>query len=268
MITRRFVFAVAAVAALALSGCTVELHHGLTEEDANDIYVLLQENGIGSTKIMDTTGNSPVFTITVPKQDASSAARLLKEYSLPRPKIVGLESFRENSAMIPTQMEERGKMLEAMQGEVTKALNKIDGVLEARAIVMIPENNDLTQPENRPVNTASVLVKYRPIGERPPMTEKEIRAFVAKSLPDMREENVAVILSQALPPQAVANPESQLKDVMGLRMTAQSASTFRMIVVVFVLLFLAVAAFAVWQTLRSGASAAAVKPRRRPATEA
>ncbi|MBX5483688.1 MAG: type III secretion protein [Myxococcaceae bacterium] len=266
MNTRRLV--VAGVLALFVSGCSVELHHGLTEEDANDIYVLLQENGINATKILDNSGNEPTFTITVSKQDASAAARLLKEYSLPRPKIVGLESFRMNAGMIPTETEERAKFLEAMQGEVTKALNKIDGVLEAKAIVMIPEQNDLTQPEAKPVNTASVLVKYRPIGERPPLTEKEIKAFVAKSLPDMKEENVAVILSQALPPQAVASPESQLKDVLGFRMTAASANTFRIVVVVAVLLFLTVSAFAVMQTLRSGSpQATSSRPRRRTAAD-
>jgi type III secretory pathway lipoprotein EscJ len=38
-------------AALALTGCSLELQHNLPENDANEILVLLQENGIDSSKI-------------------------------------------------------------------------------------------------------------------------------------------------------------------------------------------------------------------------
>lgn len=251
-----------------LTGCSVELHHGLSEEDANDIYTVLQDANINVTKVKEEGGNEPTYMITVPKQDASTAARLLKELSLPRPKTPGLEAIREGKGMIPTQTEERAMFLEAMGGEVSKALNKVDGVLEAKAIVMVPEQNDLTQPDSKPQNTASVLVKYRPIGEKPPLNEELIRKFVATSLPDMKPENVTVILSQALPPQAITAPESQLKDVLGFRMTAASASTFRIAVVVTVLLFLALAAFAVMQMLRSGGGAAQSRPRPRARSDA
>ena len=260
MTSRRVVLAAALV---TLSGCSVELHHNLTEQDANDIYVLLQENGISATKVTEEGGNEPTYMIAVPKQDAAAASRLLKEYSLPRPKISGLRIFADKKGMIPTQTEERAMFLEAMGGEVSLALNKIDGVLDARTIVMMPETSDLIAPENKAPNTASVLVRYRPLGEgRTPLTDEQIRRFVSTSLPDVKPENVTVILSQALPPQAQAGSDTQLKDVLGMRMTASSASTFRLLAGAGGLLILAMAALTTFQFLRgSGTSVRAAKPR-------
>jgi type III secretion protein J len=247
-----------------VAGCSVELHHDLAEQDANDIYVLLQENGIGAVKVRDEGGSQPTYVITVPKRDAAASSRLLKEYSLPRPKISGLRIFAEKKGMIPTQTEERAMLLEAMGGEIAMALNRIDGVLDARAIVVTPEVSDLALPENRPPNTASVLVRYRATADgKPPLTEEQIRRFVATSLPDMKPENVTVLLSHALPPASARSPDAQLRDVLGMRMTAASATTFRLMAMVAALLLLAMAALTAYQFVRgsSGGLARLSKPR-------
>ena len=52
---------------LFLSACTVELQHDLTEDDANDIYVLLQRNGIEAKKLKEEGGNEPKYIISVAK---------------------------------------------------------------------------------------------------------------------------------------------------------------------------------------------------------
>ncbi len=260
----RIVVLAAALSLLALTGCTVELHHNLTEKDANDIYVLLQENGINAGKTKDDTGNEVVFTITVPKQDAPSAYRLLNEYALPRPKVAGLKIFADKKGMIPTATEERAMFLEAMGGEVSMALHKIDGVLEARTIVMLPETNDLTQPENKPQNTAAVLVKYRPTPEgKSPVDVEMIKGFVAAALPDMRAENVSVVLSRAVPPAASSPLETQMKSVFGLPMPAASASTFRAMVLSGGVVILAMAGYIIFSFVRggSGGGGAPKRPR-------
>jgi type III secretion protein J len=71
------------VLALAFSGCTVELQHDLSEDDANDIYVLLQRNGIEAKKLKEEGGNVPKYIISVGKQDVATAAQLLRDYALP-----------------------------------------------------------------------------------------------------------------------------------------------------------------------------------------
>src|SRR5688572_33156042 len=93
---------IASAALVLLAGCTIELQHDLTEDDANDIYVLLQKNGIEAQKIKDESGNEPRYTISVAKADVATAAELLRKFSLPRPKADGLAVFKKMKGMIPT----------------------------------------------------------------------------------------------------------------------------------------------------------------------
>lgn len=251
---------------LLLAGCSIDLQHHLSEQDANDIYVLLNENGISCKKVEEQGGNEPTYLISVSKQDAAQAAKLLSEYSLPRPESQGLDLFRKSKGMIPTATEERAMLLEALGGEVSNALNHVDGVLEAKAIVMIPEHNDLTQPDKKPQPSASVFVKYRPTLEgKPPLDEAHIRAFVANAVPEMKPDNVTVLLSQAQAPGSDVNPDSRLVDVMGIRMTAGSVSQFKLVMAAVGLLVLMMIGFSAFTLVRGGNSAGpATRRRARP----
>lgn len=227
------------------TGCKFNLQQDLTEQEANEIYVLLKKNGIDPAK-QKQPGDKPLYEIIVPANDAARAAELLRLNSLPRAVEKGLSHFDKGS-MVPTATEERAMLLKALSGEVSNALNKVDGVLEARAIVMIPETNDLTQPENKPLPSASVFVKYRPgpKGE-PPLKREEVQQFVATSVPELRPESVTVLLSASQPPSAEGNPEDRLQEVIGMQMTAASAGRFKVIlagVVLLVLMSIALAAF-------------------------
>jgi type III secretion protein J len=248
-------YALAALLALALgTGCTIDLQHDLNEQDANEIYVLLSKNGIAATKMKEEGGNEVRFRIVVPKADAAQAAELLRAYSLPRPVEKGLSHFAKGG-MVPTATEERAMLLKALGGEVSNALNQIDGVLEARAIVMIPENNDLTQPENKPLPSASVFIKYRPGGSKgneAPIKREDVQQFVATAVPELKPEAVTVLMTPAVASEAEVPPESRLQDVMGMRMTAGSVGQFRMMAGVAVLLILASIGLSAWSLMRGG----------------
>jgi type III secretion protein J len=261
--THRFSTLVISLLALFLAtGCSIELQHGLTEEDANEIYVLLSKNGINATKVATGEGADMRFTIQVPKSDAAQAAELLRANSLPRPMEKGFNHFAKGS-MVPTAAEERAMMLKAVAGEISNALTKVDGVLESNVIVNIPETNDLTQPENRPMPSASVMIRYRPSLEgKPPMAEKEVQTFVAAAVQELKPDRVMVLLTPGLPPAAETNPESRLQDVFGLRMTAASASQFRVLVGVVAIFVLAMIGLSAWVLMRGGSSASA-RPARR-----
>lgn len=244
------------IVGLALTGCAEELQHSLTERDANEILVLLRKNDIQAEKMKEEGGNEPTYLIRVPRRDYGQSAELLREHSLPQTKPKGFAMFRESKGMIPTQTEERAMMLEAYSGEVSSALQKIDGVLEAQTIVNMPEVNDLTQPEKKALPSASVVVKYRsPLDGRPPLTEAQIRQFVATSIPDMRSEAVTVLLSQSMAPSADVSPETRLQEVLIFRMTASSARDFKIAVGLAALLIIALAGFTAWTFLRSGTPA-------------
>jgi type III secretion protein J len=249
------------LALLLVTGCSIDLQHGLTEEDANEIYVLLSKNGINATKAPVGDGKDMTFTIQVPKSDAAQAAELLRANSLPRPMEKGFNHFAKGS-MVPTAAEERAMMLKAIAGEVSNALNKIDGVLESNVIVNIPETNDLTQPENKPMPSASVMIRYRPSLEgKAPVTEKDVQTFVASAVQELKPDKVIVLLTPGLPPSAETNPESRLQDVFGLRMTAASAGQFRVLVAIVSIFVLAMIGLSAWVLMRGGSGDA--RPARR-----
>ena len=254
--------------ALAVSGCAIDLQHNLTEQDANEIYVLLTKNGIPATKVLDASGNEPTYVIRVGKADAAQAAELMRENSLPRPPARGFDEFRKNKGMIPTQTEERAMLLEAMGGEVSSALNKVDGVLESRAIINIPDNNDLTQSDKRSPTTASVFVKFRATGDgKAPVDEARIRAFVATALPDTKPENVSVLMTLAQPVNTEPM-ESRFQSILGMQIANQSVRTFQTVMFVMAALVLAMAGLTGFFFLRgSGAQAPRAPVRRRPTEE-
>ncbi len=259
MIRRPHAFAAPLLALILMTGCHIELQHELTETDANEIYVLLSKNGINAKKEKEEGGNEVRFMITVPKADAAQAAELLKRNSLPRPVEKGLAHFAKGS-MVPTATEERAMLLKALGGEVSNALNQIDGVLEARAIVMIPENNDLTQPENKPMPSASVFIKYRPLeGNKLPISEEMVKNFAASAVPELKPGAVTVLMTQAMLPTAETDSESRLQDVLGLRMTASSAGQFKVMFAGAFALVLVMMGLTVWTFMRSGSSAPAAR---------
>ncbi|WP_224369356.1 type III secretion protein [Hyalangium versicolor] len=251
------------LALLFATGCSIELQHGLTEEDANEIYVLLSKNGINATKLASGEGKEMMFTIVVSKSDAAQAAELLRSNSLPRPLEKGFNHFAKGS-MVPTAAEERAMMLKAVAGEVSNALTKVDGVLESNVIVNIPETNDLTQPDKKPMPSASVMVRYRPTLEgKPPLTEKEVQQFVSSAVQELTPDKVTVLLTPALAPVAETNPENRLQDVFGLRMTAASASEFRVVVALVSIFVLGMIGLSAWVLMRGSGGGAAGRPARR-----
>lgn len=256
------------VGVLLVSGCSIELQHDLTEQDANEIYVLLEQNGISPAKKKEEGGNEPRYTIVVPKADASASARLLREYALPRTRFGALEAIQKGKGMIPTQVEERAIMLLGIGGEIANALNLVDGVLDARTVVNIPQHNDLTQPDKKPLPSASVYLKYRlnPDG-KPPLNEMQVKAFVAASVEDLKPENVDVIMTQAVLPDAMTLPaDQQLVDVMGVRVTRSTAGQLKAMLAIGGLLILSLVAITTWTFMRSSG----IKPgrRQRPNPEA
>ncbi|MFY1831078.1 type III secretion protein [Myxococcus fulvus] len=268
MIRRPQAFVAPLLALVLVTGCHIELQHELSEADANEIYVLLSKNGINAKKEKEEGGNEVRFMITVPKTDAAEAAELLKLNSLPRPVEKGLSHFAKGS-MVPTATEERAMLLKAMGGEVSNALNQIDGVLEARAIVSVPENNDLTQPENKPMPSASVFIKFRPGAEgKPPIDVNAVKAFVATAVPEMKPDAVTVLMTPALGPKAERTDENRQQDVLGLRMTASSASQFKVMLGGAFALILGMMGVTGWSIMRGGGgnapTARGPRPRVRP----
>ncbi len=179
-----------------LSACvTHSLQTGLSEQDAQEIVVLLNENGIDASAakgVSEKKGEEKWdVVIRGGDQNLSRAWRVLQENGLPRQKDKGLEDVFANSGMIPTATEEKARLLLGISGEISRALKSVAGVVDAHVLVVMPESSPLLDKTDRVPPTASVLVKYR--GKDAPLAEEEIKKLVARAVEGLQPENVAVV---------------------------------------------------------------------------
>jgi type III secretion protein J len=183
---------------LSFTACSQVLHHGLTEEQANEIVVVLERNGIQATKAAEEGGETLAFTIAVPKREAAKAWQVLRENDLPKPQAKGFNEVFAKTSLIPTAMEEKALFLQAVCGELSKTIEAINGVVDARVHVVLPESDVLKQELQGPtVPKAAVLIKYKVNRDgNMPYKPDDIKQLVANSVEALKPEDVTVVSSQ------------------------------------------------------------------------
>jgi type III secretion protein J len=221
--------------AMTLVACSQAINHGLSEDQANEIQVVLERNGIQADKAAEEGGETVAFTISVPKRDAARAMQILRENDLPQVQAKGFNEVFAKTSLIPTAMEEKALYLQAVCGELAKTIEAINGVVDARVHVVLPETDILKQELQGPTTPkAAVLIKYkvRRNGEMPYKPD-DIRQLVANSVEALKPSDVTVVSSQVF-----GDAQPNLIYVGPLKMTEDSRSGLYMAVgfIVFVLL--------------------------------
>ncbi|AUH00618.1 EscJ/YscJ/HrcJ family type III secretion inner membrane ring protein [Prodigiosinella confusarubida] len=182
---------------LILAGCgdQVELHRGLSENDANEVIAALGGYHIEAEKRLDKTG----VTILLDKKDIDRAVNILSAAGLPRQARTNLGEVFQKSGVISTPLEERARYIYALSQEVESTLTQIDGVLVARVHVVLPER--IAPGEPIQPASAAVFIKYRPELE-PDSIEPRIRRMVASSIPGLAgksDKDLAIVFVPAEP---------------------------------------------------------------------
>jgi type III secretion protein J len=131
------------------------------------------------------------------------AWRILEENGLPRQKVKGLAEVFSTTGMIPSASEEKARLLMALSGELSRTLKSIQGIVDARVQVVLPENSPLLQSDQRNPTTASVLLKFR--GGQPPLSEDEVKKLVARGVEGLQPDSVAVVFKRIDPVRVPAN---------------------------------------------------------------
>src|SRR5262249_55835692 len=184
---------------LPLCGClSRDLQSGLSEQDAQEIVVVLKQNGLEAYPVREAGGDrdaAPAWTVKVKGggRNLLAAWQVMQENGLPRQKVKGLEEVFATKGMIPTAAEEKARMLLALSGELTRTLRSVAGVVDARVQVVLPENSPLVDRSQWSPPTASVLVKHRSLA---PLSEDEVKSLVARGVEGLHPENVAVVYKQ------------------------------------------------------------------------
>jgi type III secretion protein J len=186
------------LAVLSLCGCSRQLESGLREQDAHQVVVVLRENGIAAETVREVgqkkDASSWQVNVRGQSETVIKAWKILRENGLPREKVKGLDDVFANSGIIPTAAEERARLLSGLSGEVTRTLDSLPGVVDARVQLVLPDNNPLLDRNQQAQPTAAVLLQYR--GEQPPLKEIEVKTLVARAVEGLSPDGVAVVMKK------------------------------------------------------------------------
>lgn len=213
------VFLLLLLVSLATLGCSAEVSHGLEESEANRIIAALSERGIPAETRAEGRQADRSWVVVVPSSERSKALLILRELELPDQQESGLAEVFDRGGLLPTPTEEQASLVRAVQGELVKTLESIDGVIAARVHLSLPApHKGLIPAAQETPTTASVLVRYTT--SSPPISNDQIRGIVAGAVTDLDPAHVTVV---AVPqPQRV---EGETCDVVALGPFAVSRSS-------------------------------------------
>jgi len=146
-----------AVACLA-AGCAKEttLHSGLPEQQANLVMAALLDEGISCHKA---PGEEGTWNVAVDEQRFADAVNILAKTGLPRREYQGIGEVFKKTGMISSPSEERIRFMDALAQDISRTIAGIDGVVDARVHVVLPENDPFAR--NSLPSSAAVAIRSR-----------------------------------------------------------------------------------------------------------
>ncbi len=155
----------------------------LSQEDINQISASLKQNNV-SNFIIDQKG------IQVPAQDVLRLRLKLSQDGLPNHGVVGWEKF-DNQDFARTEFEQRINKQRAIQGELSRTISLIDGVIHAKVHIVAPKKSLFL--EEKIETTAAVYLKTKPGVNLDKKQVKGIVNLVSKSVEGLNPNNVTII---------------------------------------------------------------------------
>lgn len=127
--------------------------------------------------------------ILVPTDKVYNVRAQLLQKGIPRDGVVGFEIFDKSNFGI-SDFVQRMNYIRALQGELSRTINRMDDVESASVMVSLPENRLLIERDKHP--TASVLVGVRGNHRLPAQTVNAIRFLVSYSVEGLQANRVTI----------------------------------------------------------------------------
>ena len=183
-----------------LTACSQqELYGQLNERQANEMVAMLRNAGLEAEKAPARDGKS--FVVNTSANDFSRAVEVLHAGGFPRESFDTLGQVFKKEGFVSSPTEERARFTHALSQELSNTLSNIDGVVQARVHVSVPERNPLADKPTPA--TASVFIKHRPGTDLSQQVGK-IKGLVVNAMEGLPYDNVTVAMfpAEPIPPAA------------------------------------------------------------------
>lgn len=185
-----------AALALLLAGCDKEatLFSGLVESQANAALAALLESGIAATKA---PGDEGTWNVMIGEKDFAEAATLCERRGLPRRTFNGVGVVFKKTGMVSSPSEERIRFMDAIAQDLSQTISMIDGVVDARVHVVLPENDPFAK--NTLPSSAAVALRSRWDAD---LTEAipQVKSLVKNAIEGLAYEKISVTVFKDPPP--------------------------------------------------------------------
>ena len=185
-----------AAAALFLAGCAKEttLYSGLAEDQANLVIAALLDADIGCRKA---PGEEGTWNVMVDEGEFAAAVNLLERQGLPRRAHNGIGEVFKKTGMISSPSEERIRFMDALAQDLAKTISMIDGVIDARVHVVLPENDPFAR--NALPSSAAVAIRARWNSDISDLVPS-VKGLVKNAIEGLAYEKIQVTIFQDTPP--------------------------------------------------------------------
>lgn len=188
MLIRKGLLKYMALCALLLAGCKTEttLHSRLEEKQANLVMAALLDGGIACRKV---AGEENTWNVVIDNKDFAKAVNLLESKGLPRRNFMGISEVFKKSGMISSPTEERIRFMDALAQDLSRTIAGIDGVLDARVHIVLPENDPFAK--NALPSSAAVAIRSRWDADVEAFIP-QIKSLVRNSIEGLQYEKITV----------------------------------------------------------------------------
>ncbi|MCK7227228.1 type III secretion inner membrane ring lipoprotein SctJ [Enterobacter asburiae] len=176
------------IVSLFLTACKTDLYSGLSQDEANQMSVVLLSQNIAVDKVESKNGT---MTLTVEKSDFAAAVELLRLHGYPQKKYRNVEDLFPNDQLVTSPGQEKTKIIFLKEQSLERMLADMDGVVSARVVIAQPEDKD----DGSPQESASVAayIKYAP-NEAVNNSVSQIKGLIHASVPMLSYDKISVVL--------------------------------------------------------------------------
>lgn len=194
-----FTFVAIGAAAFLLSRPEQEvLYANLERDDVTQIGMALQASGV----LFDVSADGKTISVNI--GSTARARMLLAEKGLPRGSGAGYELFDEMGSLGLTSFMQNVTKVRALEGEVARSIQSMQGVKAARVHLVMPEKATFRRENQKP--TASVLIRTE--GVQTGSVAQSIRYLVAAAVPGLTADAVTVLDTEGQLLAAGEDPQS------------------------------------------------------------